>query len=183
MLRESLTCSRYAMLNASTLEPFPDFFSTMLWRQVVGPEVLHVSRSDGSGNRGDTLRLYARCGRAASAGANRGVVVVAVSLSPNVTTSLTTYFNATRTSTTKREWQLTAANAPQGDVSDWGSSRVAALNGQPLLLLPGGEAPPLPARETSALAPVLLAPLSVTLIEYDIDAPACRPAEGARVAI
>ena len=64
MLRECLTCSRYAMLNATTMEPFPSFFATMLWRQVVGPTVLRVQRSDAQSNVNNTLRLYARCARA-----------------------------------------------------------------------------------------------------------------------
>ena len=171
MLRESLTNSRYATVNGTDGSPFPDFFSTVLWRQVVGNRVLApvVVMAGGQrvDNRGQSLRFYARCARAPSAThAPAEVVLVVVNLSPTVARSLVV--GGARAGSKKKEWLLTASNwqQPGTNVWDWGRSKLVALNGATLRLTGTGDVPVMAPRETGQADPVLVASLSVALVQF-----------------
>ena len=157
MLRECLACGDYTMLNVSaSFAPLPDFFSTVLWRQVVGAKVLRVSRV----NVNETLRMYARCGRA-----KQTMVLVAVNLGATTRSVVLRQGDSTEVPQQKREWLLSAGTGT--GMASWGHSPVAALNGKPLRLSAAGEMPALPPRVTTLEAPVVLPALSVGLVEYD----------------
>jgi heparanase 1 len=166
MLRESITVGHYAMINSTTGAPFPDFFSTLLWREVVGSRVLGpMEGSKRINNQGQDLRVYARCARMSAA----EVVVVVVNLSPTATSSVTV--NGGTKSGSQKEWLLTAGTGTE--VWSWGRSQQIALNGKVLRLNSAGEAPEMAPKESAAGAAVSIAPLSVALVQYE-------PAAGAK---
>jgi hypothetical protein len=161
LFQESLSMSRYAILNASDhYSPYPDFFSTLLWRQVVGSGVLKVVRPNGRNNTGEALRFYARCAR----GNTGDVVMVIVNLSPDSPASVN--IHGGDVGSTKQEWLLTAPVYPHGNASDWASSKTVALNGLTLRLTATGAAPALTSQKTPMKAPVSIAPLSVGLVQF-----------------
>ena len=163
MLRESVSVSNYATVNGTTGEPFPDFFSTVLWRRVVGSRVLAPMHGSARvDNRGKDLRVYSRCARTSET----EVVVIVVNLSSAATSMLT--LQGAEAGSTKKEWLLTAGNAKAHgtDVWDWGRSDEIALNGAVLKLSATGDAPPMAPKETAATQPVAIAPLSVALLQY-----------------
>lgn len=162
MMRESFSCSRYAMMTGDGA-PHPDFFSTMVWRQVVGSKVLAPMVNDTRTDKDKTLRVYARCAKQSR---SKEVVLVVVNFSPDSAASLT-LTDATAGSK-KQEWLLTAGNANESstNVWDWGRSDDVRLNGELLALTLAGEAPVMAPRVDAAGDPVVLAPLSVALVQY-----------------
>lgn len=160
MLRESISVGHYAMVNATTGQPFPDFFSTLLWREVVGSRVLWPmiggNRVD---NRGKDLRVYSRCARL-SVGE---VVVVLVNLSP--TEGHLVAVSGVKPGTRQKEWILEAGTGTE--VWSWGRSKQIALNGAVLKLSESGEAPQMMPTQHMAGRAVRIAPLSVALIQYE----------------
>lgn len=72
VVRQTLTGSDYGLLDEETLAPRPDYWNSLLWKRLMGSEVLAV-RVVGS----DRLRVYAH--RAASGG---GISLLAINLDP-----------------------------------------------------------------------------------------------------
>merc|ERR1712187_421327 len=63
--RHTLIGGNYGLLDTLTLEPNPDFYSTLLWQKVMGKRVLKVDKRRPSS---PNLRAYAHCTRGASDG-------------------------------------------------------------------------------------------------------------------
>ena len=160
MLRESISVGHYAMVNATTGQPFPDFFSTLLWREVVGNRVLRPM-NDGNrvDNRGKDLRIYSRCARL-SVGE---VVVVLVNLSP--TEASLVAITGVKPGSLQKEWILEAGTGTE--VWSWGSSKRIALNGATLDLSESGDAPQMTPKQHVAGREISIPPLSVALIQYE----------------
>lgn len=162
MLRESISVGHYAMVNATSGQPFPDFFSTMLWREVVGSRVLKAMDYNGNrvDNRGKELRFYARCARLSTS----AVVLVIVNLSP--TTQYFVTISGTKPGTQQKEWSLKAGTGTE--VWSWARSKKIALNGAVLKLNDTtGEAPQMTPKENAAGGAVNVAPISVALVQYE----------------
>lgn len=161
MLRESISVGHYAMVNGTTGQPFPDFFATLLWREVVGSRVLGPIDDTGNrvDNRGKDLRVYSRCARLWAA----EVVLVIVNLSPTRTSSVV--INDAKHGTQQKEWLLTAGSGTE--VWSWGRSKQIALNGVVLTLSEIGEPPPLAPTLNEVGRAVSVAPLSVALVQYE----------------
>jgi heparanase 1 len=56
VVRQSLVGGDYGLLDAATLEPRPDYWVSVLWKRLVGPQALAVHSSD------PQVRAYAACG-------------------------------------------------------------------------------------------------------------------------
>ncbi|KAK8960941.1 Heparanase-like protein 3 [Platanthera guangdongensis] len=41
--RQSLIAENYGLLNSTTFKPNPDYYSALLWHQLMGPKVLSTS--------------------------------------------------------------------------------------------------------------------------------------------
>eukprot|EP01043_Picozoa_sp_COSAG02_P011422 COSAG02_NODE_420_length_22610_cov_22.488694_5_plen_334_part_00 len=120
MLRESISVGRYAQVNSTDGAPLPDFFSTLLWREVVGSKVLSpmddnvlegstttTNKNTRIDNRGKELRVYSRCARTSAA----EVVLVLVNLSPTVTSTVTV--GGVKPGSQQKEWLLTAGTGTE----------------------------------------------------------------------
>jgi len=73
-IRQSLTGASYGLLDEDTLEPRPDFYNSVLFRRLMGTEVLSASAEDDQ----DLIRSYAHCTRAGAPGAGSGAVTILV---------------------------------------------------------------------------------------------------------
>jgi hypothetical protein len=143
MLRESISVGRYAQVNSTDGTPFPDFFSTLLWREVVGSKVLSpmddtsnllgerstttTNKNTRIDNRGKELRVYSRCARTSAA----EVVLVIVNLSPTVASTVTV--GGVKPGSQQKEWLLTAGTGTE--VRFRISTLLSAATGRRLLLL------------------------------------------------
>jgi len=72
VVRQTLSGSDYGLLDDATLTPRPDYWTSLLWRTLVGARVLDASSSD------PLLRVYAHCTRAGAPDAAGGAVTLVV---------------------------------------------------------------------------------------------------------
>ena len=74
VVRQSLTGMNYGLLDEETLEPRPDYWHSLLWKRLMGPQVLATMAR---GENADRLRAYAHAGTEPGA-----VTVLAINLDP-----------------------------------------------------------------------------------------------------
>jgi hypothetical protein len=133
IVRQTLSGSDYGLIDDATLSPRPDYWTSVLWRTLVGTRVLDASSGGDS-----LLRVYAHCTRAGAPDQTSGsVTLVVVNIDP----------------ADGAELDLDALAGDQADVyalaaSDPASTSVA-LNGTTLVEGSDGSLPSLaPARAT-----------------------------------
>jgi len=102
-VRQTLSGSNYGVLDEATLDPNPDYWASVLWRRLMGTEVLEVL-----GNEDRMLRAYAHCG------AEGGVTWVLLNLSQEEAVEVDLGEGA------QERWVVTAEGL---------DARVVALNG------------------------------------------------------
>jgi heparanase 1 len=79
IVRQTLSGSDYGLIDDATLSPRPDYWTSVLWRNLMGTHVL-----DASSGGDPLLRLYAHCTRAGAPDQTSGsVTLVAVNLDPS----------------------------------------------------------------------------------------------------
>lgn len=156
VVRQTLAGSEYGLLDDATLEPRPDYFASLLWKQLMGSTVLEV-RAEGN----PYLRVYAHC--AANAAEPGAAVILAINTSTEREASLRVPEAATRGLAHR-------LSAPSLD------SRTLWLEGQPLAA-PGGVVPALRGTAIDVEDGVLrVAPTSAGFFVLDAGAvPACAP--------
>lgn len=144
----TLAASDYALIDDQTWLPRPNYWAALLWRRLMGEEVLEAGPSHGN------LHVYAHCLR----GRPGGVGLVAINLDRTASAALHLDRPGLR--------YVLAADTLEGD-------RVK-LNGRPLSLLPGDRLPPL----TGVAVPAgrfSLSPTSIAFLALPGAAnPACR---------
>ena len=139
----------------SVLTRDADYWTTLLFKQLVGTRVLAVANSTDFGR---TLRVYAFCSRNISG----GVAVVAINTEPHPAT----FTFSALPNTPRVEYQLTA---PGGNMS----SPDIELNGV-VLELSGGALPHLGGHVVTDASPVTLQPTSYAILVFpEAAAPAC----------
>jgi hypothetical protein len=157
-IRQSLTGASYGLLDEDTLEPRPDFYNSVLFRRLMGTQVLAAQAADDQ----DLVRSYAHCARAGAPGAVAGAVTVLV-LNLSTTHRAEVTFEGLDP-TDGRVWRLSAPKL---------SARTIQLNGSPLRLTDGA----MPALEPIPLGaePLLLdAPGYAFVVLPQAGAAACQ---------
>lgn len=180
--RQSLIGGYYSLLDTTTFVPNPDFYSALLWHQLMGRNVL-ATRFSGS----NKLRAYAHCAKQ-----SKGITLLLINLDENTTMDTTVLFNGTwslqrrhhrihrrkhawspnpgvykAAQNTREEYHLTAKD---GDIQ----SRIMLLNGQILGLNSSGDIPPLEPISVNSSAPIVIAPYSIAFIHMPyVVLPAC----------
>jgi heparanase len=152
VVRQSLTGANYGLLAEPSLDPRPDYFTSVLWKRLVGPRVLDVAPP-----ARPTVRAYAHCAMSAAAppGAVTVVLVnlegapVRVALGLDGDTSV---------------WTLDAASL---------DAPTARLGGVPMAVAADGALPLLPSQPVRG--PLVLPPQSVTFaLAASAGAVACK---------
>lgn len=146
----------YGLVDCLTYDPLPDYWAGLLWSRLMGPAVVRTLSSDS-----DSLRAWSHCNAASATDATLLLLNLDPSVNPDGTTTLarnvTLNVGGVPWTGPRTEYHLTG---PAGT----NSSKVA-LNGDPILLTPGGEAPPLIGRSVDGgSAIVTLAPASVAFV-------------------
>eukprot|EP01047_Picozoa_sp_COSAG01_P021502 COSAG01_NODE_1249_length_11069_cov_22.388332_4_plen_249_part_00 len=170
----------YGMIDCSTYQPLPDYYSGILWSRLMGTRVLTASSSD------PTLRAYAHCG--ADHAPAPVVTVLLINLDPTthrvvtlegVTISQQERPSSGGSSMMMQEWHLTGPNGT--------ASTQMALNGQLLVARVGAggteyELPSLAGRNTSLPSnaqPVVvdMAPASIAFVQLPASTSVCRDSD------
>jgi heparanase 1 len=128
IVRQTLSGSDYGLIDDATLSPRPDYWTSVLWRMLVGTRVL-----DASSGGDPLLRIYAHCTRSGAPDqASGSVTLIVVNIDP---------VNGV-------ELDLDALGGDQADVyalsTDDFSSTTVALNGTTLVEGSDGTLPALP---------------------------------------
>jgi heparanase 1 len=153
VVRQTLSGSEYGLIDDGTLRPNPDYYNSLLWKQLMGDTVLRVTHDE----RNPRLRLYAHC----THGAADSVTLLAINTDPHGAARVRLPALAPRA----REYSLTAPRLDSRDL--W-------LNGERLELQHG--APPELRGRTLELdgGTFELAPASYSFVVLEgLDAPAC----------
>ncbi|KAK7265839.1 hypothetical protein RJT34_33463 [Clitoria ternatea] len=190
--RQTLIGGNYGLLNTTTFTPNPDYYSALLWHQLMGKSVLAASSDVFS----PSLRTYVHCSKG-----REGITLLLINLSNQTRFLLTVhgrvpvsngrYENAksihkensffshlkrafswigTKGSdvTFREEYHLTPKD-------DYLRSQTMLLNGVPLELADDGEIPTLYPVHNNVHSPIHIAPLSIAFIVYpNFDASACE---------
>jgi heparanase len=138
VMHNTLAASDYGLLDEKTLQPRPNYWGALLWRQLMGTRVLDAGVPTQSG-----LHVYAHCQR----GTPGGVVLLVINNDRNAP-------HALMLSTMSVRYTLDAANLNDADVR---------LNGSTLALDAGDALPPLAGAPTAADT-VTFEPATITFL-------------------
>ncbi|KAH0458361.1 hypothetical protein IEQ34_013676 [Dendrobium chrysotoxum] len=156
--RQSLIGGNYGLLNTTTFEPNPDYYSALLWHRLMGPKVL---ATDFIGTK--KIRAYTHCARDSN-----GITLLLLNLDPIETTYVQVSIKSVEfTNKTREEYQLTAED---GNLH----SQTVLLNGKVLNVDSYGQIPALVPLEVDGSQPIKVAPVSIVFAHLPyVHAPAC----------
>lgn len=154
VVRQTLSGSDYGLIDDVTLEPRPDYWTSVLWRRLMGTRVLSASTGD------PKLFAYAHCTR----GGPTGSVTIALL---NLDRQFAATFDATSFAPSVARAQLYLLTAPSVDAPS------VMLNGRALAAAADGAPPPLDPVSVDARK-ITLAPASYGFVVLpDANAKAC----------
>jgi len=185
--RQSLIGGNYGLLNTTTFQPNPDYYSALLWHRLMGTKVLATTF-----NGTNKIRAYAHCARDSP-----GITLLLINLSGNTKTEVSVTnqaaaaagggehkhgarrhgrkfghahapsFAAAADGATRDEYHLTPKG---GDLR----SQVVLLNGKALATGADGSIPRLEAVKVDAARPIAVAPYSIVFARIShFHAPVC----------
>jgi len=108
--RQTLTGGMYGLIDTTTLEPNPDFYSAFLWRSLMGPEVLQLG---GLATNRTLLRSYAHCTHHSSTG---GVTLLMLNLDHHHEATVGTLDSVFGRKTRKKLYILTSPSLDSSSV-------------------------------------------------------------------
>ncbi|XP_020591176.1 heparanase-like protein 2 [Phalaenopsis equestris] len=171
--RQALIGGNYALLNTTTFEPNPDYYSALLWSKLMGPEVLQTTH-----NGSPYLRAYTHCSKNKA-----GVTLLLINLS-NSTTFKISVENDMNLYPPQQRKLSASAMVEKGEREEYRlvpkdgklQSRVVLLNGQQLQLTGSRDIPEInpfvPGHRSRAK--VQISPLTIVFVRFkDFRAPAC----------
>ncbi|XVF43198.1 hypothetical protein PTKIN_Ptkin02bG0021300 [Pterospermum kingtungense] len=175
--RQTLIGGNYALLNATTFTPNPDYYGALLWHRLMGSTVLSVTQ-DAEPN----LRVYAHCAKK-----KPGVSLLFINLSKNKRFNVT-LSNDENIHTVRRNLESKGAVRPDFEFRGYQKreeyhltlidqniqSDVVVLNEVPLVLTDSLDIPAMDPKFVDASAPISIATHSIVYITIrDFRAPAC----------
>ncbi|KAE9609645.1 putative glycosidase [Lupinus albus] len=190
--RQTLIGGNYGLLNTTTFTPNPDYYSALLWHQLMGKSVLAASNDAFS----PFLRTYAHCSKGRDGitlllinFSNQNRFILTVDDDESVSSGINEDAKSTRVEksfiyhlkrtfswvgrkgsdiTFREEYHLTP--------NDYNlRSQTMMLNGIPLELSTDGDIPTMTPVQSNVHSHINIAPLSVAFIVYpDFDAPTCN---------
>lgn len=179
--RQSLIGGNYGLLNTTTFEPNPDYYSALLWHRLMGRNVLPTNFT---GTK--KIRAYTHCAKQ-----SKGITLLLINLDRNTTVEVhvkaesvlkrvskhrrshSSKFNQKHgnkkiSEVTREEYHLTAKD---GDLQ----SQTMLLNGKALTVNSTGEIPTLEPVNVDTSETVTVAPFSIVFVHIpNIHLPACR---------
>jgi heparanase 1 len=158
VVRQTLVGSDYGMLAQDTLDPNPDYWNSVIWKKLMGRQVLEVEVPE----HPDTLRVYAHCTSPSAAEYQPGAITI---LALNVDPVRTQTFSLGLTNTT-------GASVYGFSSPDPLSTRID-LNGAELALGRNDSVPELQGQLISSVAQSLTPRTYAFYVLPNANAPAC----------
>ncbi|KAM4125499.1 hypothetical protein ACB094_01G314400 [Castanea mollissima] len=176
--RQTFIGGNYGLLNTTTFEPNPDYYSALLWHRLMGNNVLSTSFS---GTK--KIRAYAHCAKH-----SKGFTLLLINLDNSTTIQVKVAFNRTsrlrhkhkvhrkhirlsqgyKSENDREEYHLTAK---EGNLH----SQTMLLNGKILTVNSSGDIPPLEPLYANSSNPISVAPFSIVFAHIpNVVPPACR---------
>ncbi|KAG6718899.1 heparanase-like protein 3 [Carya illinoinensis] len=169
--RQTLIGGNYGLLNTTTFEPNPDYYSALLWHRLMGNNVLSTSFS---GTK--KIRAYAHCAKY-----SKGIVLLLINLDNSTTIQAELAFNGTGSlhnlvqliqpdisKTAREEYHLTTKDENL-------HSQTILLNGNILTVNSSGDIPPLEPEYKNSSTPIKVDPFSIVFAHIpSVVLPACR---------
>ncbi|EOY31233.1 Glucuronidase 3 isoform 2 [Theobroma cacao] len=186
--RQSLIGGNYGLLNTANFVPNPDYYSALLWHQLMGRNVLSTSFA---GTK--KIRSYTHCAKQ-----SKGITLLLINLDNSTTVQAKLAFNSTMTLQHKhrsrtlhhkhRSHKKSIIQLPQGTDAEIRReeyhltakdgnlhSQTMLLNGNILSVNSSGIIPPLEPLLVNSPKPIMVAPLSIVFIHMpDVIVPACK---------
>jgi len=168
--RQTLAGGYYGLLdtdaNGNVLGPNPDYYSMLLWSQLMGQTVLKATNSNEDG-LGDQLRIYSHCLSNDAPSYRTGAVAVLIINLSNTTaaqiSSLSTTEQNNLLSLARDEYLLTSACGDE-DERTLLACRQMLLNGQLLSQADSGDIAPMIPKTVNDGSPIFIKPLSYGFI-------------------
>ncbi|KAJ0745214.1 putative glycosidase [Helianthus annuus] len=167
--RQTLIGGNYGLLNTTTFEPNPDYYSALLWHRLMGQKVLSVNF-----NGTKKIRSYAHCAKDSG-----GITLLLINLDSKITVDVSLSLDSAWSlhklkshvhyhhrkankprhskisgTNTREEYHLTAKD---GDLH----SQVMMLNGKELRVNSNGEIPQFEPVNVDSSEPISVAPFSI----------------------
>lgn len=149
VIREELSGADYGLIDFTTITPNPDYWTALLWKMLMGRDVLAAQVSSSSGN----LRVYSHC-----APNKNGISLVLLNFGDNDTQVDVTIEDGAKLMVPRYDYTLTASEL---------TSHTIRLNGKVLSCARDGTIPPIkPMVINNASQPIIVPALSYMFVNY-----------------
>ncbi|GKD57678.1 heparanase-like protein 3, partial [Tanacetum coccineum] len=149
--RQTLIGGNYGLLNTTTFEPNPNYYSALLWHRLIGSKVLST-RFTGT----KKIRAYSHCAKD-----SKGIAILLINLDNSTSIDVKLTVNSTRPTKTsgsriqiREEYHLTAKD---GNLN----SKLTVLNGKDLRVNSSSDIPPLEPLYVNSSEQITVAPYSI----------------------
>ncbi|KAK3438121.1 hypothetical protein EUGRSUZ_C02740 [Eucalyptus grandis] len=161
--RQTLIGGGYGLLNSSTFQPNPDYYSALLWHRLMGNNVLFTNFTGTN-----KLRAYSHCSKNSVNGAGNGTLI----LQPQIRSRKSKFSRISKglifDANIREEYHLTAKDRDL-------HSQVTLLNGKILSVDSSGNIPALNPIQVRMSDPILVASFSVAFARFpSMNVTACR---------
>ncbi|KAK8463405.1 hypothetical protein SEVIR_1G360800v4 [Setaria viridis] len=175
--RQTLVGGNYGLLNKTTFEPNPDYYSALLWHRLMGTKVLSTTF-----NGTNKIRTYAHCARN-----SEGITLLLINLSGNNTNHIYVASEGARTQSARKENRRFGHIPGLGEAAELTreeyhltpkdgnlQSQQVLLNGNVLATDANGDIPKLEPVQVEGTQPITVGPYSIVFAHIpSFYAPAC----------
>ncbi|PNT69373.1 hypothetical protein BRADI_3g54370v3 [Brachypodium distachyon] len=175
--RQTLVGGNYGLLNTTTFEPNPDYYSALLWHRLMGTKVLSTTF-----NGTNKIRAYTHCARD-----TEGITLLLINLSGNDTNHIYVTSEGAHLYSAKKENRRFAHVPGLGEVAEFKrqeyhltpkdgnlQSQHMLLNGNLLATDANGDIPKLEPVQVEGSQPITVGPYSIVFAHIpSFYAPAC----------
>ncbi|XP_062221662.1 heparanase-like protein 3 [Phragmites australis] len=176
--RQTLIGGNYGLLNTTTFEPNPDYYSALLWHRLMGTKVLSTTF-----NGTNMIRAYAHCARN-----SEGITLLLINLSSNNTNHIYVTSDGAQTHSARKEGRRSGHIPGLGEAAELTreeyhltpkdgnlQSQQVLLNGNVLATDANGDIPKLASVQVKGTQPITVSPYSIVFAHIpSFYAPACR---------
>jgi heparanase 1 len=176
--RQTLVGGNYGLLNTTTFEPNPDYYSALLWHRLMGTTVLSTTF-----NGTNKIRAYAHCAKN-----SQGITLLLINLSGNNTNRIYVTSEGAQAQSARKEGRRFSHIPGLGEAAELTreeyhltpkdgnlQSQQVLLNGNVLATDANGNIPKLEPVQVEGTQPITVVPYSIVFAHIpSFYAPACR---------
>ncbi|EES05967.1 hypothetical protein BDA96_04G356700 [Sorghum bicolor] len=175
--RQTFVGGNYGLLNTTTFEPNPDYYSALLWHRLMGTKVLSTTF-----NGTNKIRAYAHCAKN-----SEGITLLLINLDGNNTNHICVTSQGAQTQSARKESRMSYQIPGLGEAAELTrqeyhltpkggnlQSQQMLLNGNVLATDANGDIPKLEPVQVEGTQPITVGPYSIVFAHIpSFYAPAC----------